>query len=67
MAQNGTQPGTAQASTQPTDSSPAHSMGDREYSLQLTKADLDDSLTNMYDNIAKNSNLNCTNPQILCP
>lgn len=28
--------------------SPAHSFGDGEYSLQLTKADLDESLTAMY-------------------
>lgn len=53
MAKDGAQPGSAPACTQATDSSLAHSMGDSEYSMQLTKSDLDDSLTTMYDKLAR--------------
>lgn len=36
-----------------TGTTPAHSIGDSEYSLQLTKAYLDESLTVMYDKIGQ--------------
>lgn len=53
MSQDGAQPDTALACTQTTASSPEYSTGDSEYNMQLTKADFDDSLTNMYDKIAR--------------
>lgn len=54
MAQDGPRPEETQPCSQAAETSPAHSMGDSEYALQLTKADLDDSLTRTYDNLAQN-------------
>lgn len=53
MSQDGAQPEETQLRSQAAEASPTHSMGDSEYTLQLTKADLDKSLTVMYNKIAQ--------------
>lgn len=51
MAHDGAQQKITQARSLAADSS----LGECEYSLQLTKADLDESLSTMYDKIAQQS------------
>lgn len=53
LSQDSAQKRQTQAHPHAAASSLSHSMGDCEYSLQLTKADLDESLTLMYDKIAQ--------------
>lgn len=53
QAQDGARRTRSQAHSPAAAPSPPHSQGDSEYTFQLTKADLDESLTLMYDKIAQ--------------